>query len=59
MYRVRSIAAQSVDEQSMDDAMVEIDTTPRCEHRLRPEEQSDFNIRDQASLLTTMQRARA
>ena len=39
----------------MDNAMAEIDLTLRREHRLRPEEQADFNIRDQASLLTTMQ----
>ncbi|NMO15146.1 FtsX-like permease family protein [Pyxidicoccus fallax] len=53
--RIRSISVQAVDEQSMDDAMAEIDLTLRREHRLRPEEAADFNIRDQASLLTTMQ----
>ncbi|MFP2912044.1 ABC transporter permease [Pyxidicoccus sp. 3LFB2] len=53
--RIRSIAVQAVDETSMDAAMAEIDLTLRREHRLRPEEQADFNIRDQASLLTTMQ----
>ncbi len=53
--RIRSIAVQAVDTQSMDDAMAEIDLKLRREHRLRPEEQADFNIRDQASLLTTMQ----
>ncbi|MBZ4420852.1 ABC transporter permease [Myxococcus sp. RHSTA-1-4] len=53
--RIRSIAVQAVDEKSMDNAMAEIDLVLRREHRLRPEEQADFNIRDQASLLTTMQ----
>jgi putative ABC transport system permease protein len=53
--RIRSIAVQAVDDKSMDAAMAEIDLTLRREHRLRPEEQADFNIRDQASLLTTMQ----
>ncbi|QSQ25559.1 ABC transporter permease [Pyxidicoccus parkwayensis] len=53
--RIRSIAVQAVDDKSMDDAMLEIDTTLRREHRLRPDAQADFNIRDQASLLTTMQ----
>jgi putative ABC transport system permease protein len=53
--RIRSIAVQAADDKSMDDAMIEIDTTLRREHRLRPEAQADFNIRDQASLLTTMQ----
>ncbi|WP_163992733.1 ABC transporter permease [Pyxidicoccus caerfyrddinensis] len=53
--RIRSIAVQAADDKSMDDAMIEIDTTLRREHRLRPDAQADFNIRDQASLLTTMQ----
>ncbi|WP_164014396.1 ABC transporter permease [Pyxidicoccus trucidator] len=53
--RIRSIAVQALDDKSMDAAMAEIDLTLRREHRLRPEEQADFNIRDQASLLTTMQ----
>ncbi|MCP3100866.1 ABC transporter permease [Myxococcus sp. K15C18031901] len=53
--RIRSIAVQAVDEKSMDDAMAEIDTKLRREHRLRPEAQADFNIRDQASLLATVQ----
>jgi putative ABC transport system permease protein len=53
--RIRSIAVQAVDDKSMDAAMAEIDLTLRREHRLRPDEQADFNIRDQASLLTTMQ----
>ncbi len=53
--RIRSIAVQAVDEKSMNDAMAEIDQKLRREHRLRPEQPADFNIRDQASLLTTMQ----
>jgi putative ABC transport system permease protein len=53
--RIRSIAVQAADDKSMDDAMIEIDSTLRREHRLRPDAQADFNIRDQASLLTTMQ----
>ncbi len=53
--RIRSIAVQATSTQDMDDAMAEIDLKLRREHRLRPEEQADFNIRDQASLLATMQ----
>ncbi|AKQ65787.1 ABC transporter permease protein [Myxococcus hansupus] len=53
--RIRSIAVQAVSEKSMNDAMAEIDQKLRREHRLRPEQAADFNIRDQASLLTTMQ----
>ncbi|MFY1830620.1 ABC transporter permease [Myxococcus fulvus] len=53
--RIRSIAVQAAGEGAMDDAMAEIDLKLRREHRLRPEEQADFNIRDQASLLATVQ----
>jgi putative ABC transport system permease protein len=53
--RVRSIAVQAVAEDRMGDAMVEIDQVLRREHRLRQGEPADFNIRDQASLLSTMQ----
>ncbi|MFY2557141.1 ABC transporter permease [Corallococcus terminator] len=53
--RIRSIAVQAATDKSMDDAMAEIDLKLRREHRLRPEEQADFNIRDQASLLATVQ----
>jgi putative ABC transport system permease protein len=53
--RVRSIAVQAVSEGSMDDAMVEIDQILRRAHRLRPGQEADFNIRDQATLLSTVQ----
>ncbi|NTX14373.1 ABC transporter permease [Myxococcus sp. CA056] len=53
--RIRSIAVQAMSEKTMDDAMAEIDLKLRREHRLRPEEPADFNIRDQASLLATVQ----
>ncbi|WP_342381651.1 ABC transporter permease [Myxococcus stipitatus] len=53
--RIRSIAVQASDEKSMENAMAEIDLKLRREHRLRPEQQADFNIRDQASLLATVQ----
>jgi putative ABC transport system permease protein len=53
--RVRSIAVQAVSEERMEDAMVEIDQILRRERRLRPGEAADFNIRDQASLLSTVQ----
>ncbi len=53
--RIRSIAVQAESEAQMDDAMVEIDQILRREHRLRPGEAADFNIRDQASLLSTVQ----
>jgi len=53
--RIRSIAVQAVSDTTMSDAMAEIDQKIRREHRLRPEQAADFNIRDQASLLNTMQ----
>ncbi|MFL5344448.1 MAG: ABC transporter permease [Hyalangium sp.] len=53
--RVRSIGVQAVSQEKMDDAMVEINQILRREHRLRPGQEADFNIRDQASLLSTVQ----
>ncbi|MDY7225642.1 ABC transporter permease [Hyalangium rubrum] len=53
--RVRSIAVQATGEADMGNAMVEIDQILRREHRLRSGEAADFNIRDQASLLSTVQ----
>jgi putative ABC transport system permease protein len=53
--RVRSIAVQAVSEGKMNAAMVEIDQILRRAHRLRPGQDADFNIRDQASLLSTVQ----
>jgi putative ABC transport system permease protein len=52
---IRAIAVQAVDTAAMEPAMVEIDRVLRREHRLSPGEEADFNVRDQASLLTTMQ----
>jgi putative ABC transport system permease protein len=53
--RVRSIGVQAVSQDKMDAAMVEINQILRREHRLRPGQEADFNIRDQASLLSTVQ----
>jgi putative ABC transport system permease protein len=53
--RLRSIGVQAVDAGQMQAAMAEIDQVLRREHRIRPGESADFDIRDQASLLTTMQ----
>ncbi|HSJ25933.1 MAG TPA: ABC transporter permease [Longimicrobiales bacterium] len=52
---VRAIAVQTINERSMDPALAEIDGILRREHRLRPGQPSDFNVRDQASLLTTFE----
>jgi putative ABC transport system permease protein len=52
---VRSIGVQVSDERSMDRALAEIDQVLRREHRIRPGEASDFNVRDQTSLLETFE----
>ncbi len=53
--RLRSIAVQALDEAGLDSAMVEIDRVLRRERKLRPAQAANFTIRDQASLLSTMQ----
>ncbi len=53
--RIRSIAVQAASDGQMTEAMAEIDRKLRREHRLRPGAEADFNIRDQASLLSTFQ----
>jgi putative ABC transport system permease protein len=52
---VRAISVQVINERSMDPALAEIDRILRREHRLRPGQPSDFNVRDQASLLATFE----
>jgi putative ABC transport system permease protein len=52
---VRSISVQAVSATSMDAAMAEVDQVLRRHRRIRPGEASDFNVRDQATLLATMQ----
>ncbi len=52
---VRSIGVQAAGPRQMDAAMVQIDQVLRRTHRLRPGEAADFNVRDQATLLSTVQ----
>jgi putative ABC transport system permease protein len=52
---VRSIAVQAASAEAMPTAVVEIDQILRREHRLAPGAEADFNVRDQATLLSTMQ----
>ena len=52
---LRSIGVQAVDEAAMQDAMLEIDRVLRREHRIAPGADADFNVRDQATLLSTVQ----
>jgi putative ABC transport system permease protein len=52
---VRAISVQVISERSMDAALAEIDQVLRREHRIRPGQPSDFNVRDQTSLLSTFE----
>ena len=52
---VRAVSVQVTSERQMDAALAEIDQVLRREHRIRPGEASDFNVRDQTSLLSTVQ----
>ncbi len=53
--RVNAIYVQATSEQEMNAAIAEIDGVLRREHRLRPAEQSDFSIRNQATLMSTFE----
>jgi putative ABC transport system permease protein len=53
--QVRSILVQAASEGQMGDAVAIVDRVLRREHRLRPGAEADFNVRDQATLLATMQ----
>ena len=53
--RVGSIYVQAVDARSMDAAVAEIDRVLRRELRQRPGEASQFNVRNQTTLLATFQ----
>ena len=52
---VRSINVQAMSARNMDAAIADIDRILRREHRLAPGENADFNVRDQASLMSTFQ----
>jgi len=52
--RVNSIHVQATGEAEMDRAISAIDRVLRREHRLRPGQASDFNVRNQATLLETL-----
>ena len=53
--RVNEIQVQAHSPDDMSKAMAEIDRVIRREHRIRPGDASDFNIRNQATLLDTFQ----
>jgi len=53
--RISAIYVQARSERDMDRAIATIDRVLRRQHRIRPGEPSDFNVRNQAALLTTFQ----
>jgi len=53
--RLRSISIQAPSAEQMLAVTVEIDRVLRREHRIRPGQNADFNVRDQSSLLATVQ----
>ena len=53
--RVSTIHVQATDALNMDRAVADIDRALRREHRLRPGEPSNFNVRNQTMLLETAQ----
>jgi putative ABC transport system permease protein len=52
-YVVSNISVEAATSDATDQAMHEIETTLRLRHNLRADEDNDFNIYDQASLLET------
>jgi putative ABC transport system permease protein len=52
---VRSISVQALDANSFDAAIADIDAVLRRQHKIRPGQPSDFNVRNQASLRTTFE----
>jgi putative ABC transport system permease protein len=52
--RLRSISVLALSEESIPDAMADIQKILRREHKLRPERPDDFQIRNQADFLSTL-----
>jgi putative ABC transport system permease protein len=53
--RLRSMTAQAASVDDINGAMLEIERVLRREHKIRPGEDNDFNIRRQADVLSTFQ----
>ena len=52
--RLRSISVLALSEETIPDAMADIQKVLRREHKLRPERPDDFQIRNQADFLSTL-----
>jgi putative ABC transport system permease protein len=53
--RLRNIAVQARDVESMNLAMIEIERVIRRQHKIRPGQDNDFQIRNQTDILATLQ----
>jgi putative ABC transport system permease protein len=53
--RLRTIAVQARDVESMNLAMIEIERVVRRQHKIRPGQDDDFQIRNQTDILATLQ----
>jgi putative ABC transport system permease protein len=53
--RLRTIAVQARDVASMNLAMIEIERVVRRQHKIRPGQDNDFQIRNQTDILATLQ----
>jgi putative ABC transport system permease protein len=53
--RLRTIAVQARDVESMNLAMIEIERVIRRQHKIRPGQDNDFQIRNQTDILATLQ----
>jgi len=53
--RLRNIAVQARDVESMNLAMIEIERVLRRQHKIRPGQDNDFQIRNQMDVLATLQ----
>jgi putative ABC transport system permease protein len=52
--RIQDIWVRAIDESSLDEAAIEVQTVLRRAHRLRPEQQSDFSVRNQSDFLAVL-----
>jgi len=53
--RLRSVTVQARDLESMNLAMIEIERVVRRQHKIRPGQDNDFQIRNQTDILATLQ----
>ena len=52
--RIQDIWVRAIDEASIDEAAIEVQTVLRRAHRLRPDQPSDFSVRNQSDFLAVL-----